>query len=67
MYKNLDEAVETILKGKDFFKKVFGEHPLVENIADMVGNDFSDESINKSGFSWWCRFWSRNQRRYSGI
>jgi hypothetical protein len=59
MYKTLEEALITIAEGREFFKKVFGEYPAGGKYCGYQTNDFSDKSIDKSGFRWWCRKWNR--------
>lgn len=59
LYETLDEAVKTINGGKEIFKDVFGFYPKGGKYCGYKVNEFSDESINKTGFTWWCRFYNR--------
>ena len=60
-YKSLEEALETIQKGKKIYFEVFGEQPAGGKYCGYAQNSFSDESIDKSGFLWWCRRWDRGE------
>jgi hypothetical protein len=60
-YKSLREAIETIEKGKEIYFEVFGEFPAGGKYCGYAQNSFSDESIDKSGFLWWCRRWDRGE------
>lgn len=55
-YKNLDEAIETIKKGREIFKDTVGEYPKGGKYCGYQSNDFSDQSIARTGFDWWCRY-----------
>lgn len=59
LYETLDEAVKTINGGKEIFKDVFGFYPKGGKYCGYKVNGFSDESIDKTGFTWWCRFYNR--------
>lgn len=59
IFKNLDEAIETINKGKEVYKEVFGYNPEGGKYCGYETNEFSDESIDKTGFIWWCRFYNK--------
>jgi len=65
-YKDLNEALETIKKGRNLFYEVTGEYPLGGKYCGYASNGFSDESINKSGFFWWCRFYDREKTLIKG-
>jgi hypothetical protein len=54
-YKTLDEALGTIRQGKEIFFNAVGEYPTGGKYCGYHKNAFSDESIDLSGFSWWCR------------
>lgn len=58
-YNSLYEALETIEKGKNIFKDVTGEYPKGGKYCGYIGSTFGDESIDKSNFLWWHRFWNR--------
>jgi hypothetical protein len=60
-FKTLAEALETIDRGKKIYFEVFGELPSGGKYSGYKYNSFSDESIDKSGFLWWCRKWDREE------
>ncbi|MFH0778533.1 MAG: hypothetical protein V2A71_07880, partial [Candidatus Eisenbacteria bacterium] len=60
-YRSLDEALATIEKGRALFREVFGEYPRGGKYCGYKRNEFSEESIDKSGFLWWCREWDRGR------
>lgn len=55
-YDNLEQAKKAIFAGKEIFKEVFGEYPAGGKYCGYVSNRFSDDSIEQSGFMWWCRY-----------
>jgi hypothetical protein len=56
-FKSVEEACEQIRKGKDIFKNVFEMYPLGGKYGGWKYNEFGDESVDRSGFIWWCRDW----------
>lgn len=56
-YKDLDEAIETITKGKMLFQRVTGQTFRGGKYCGYESNNFSDESIVRSDFEYWCRHW----------
>jgi len=72
-FKNLDEALSIIAKGKEIYKKTVGHYPVGGKYCGYLSNGFSDESIDRSGFKWWCRYYNRsaiegcNDVNYCGI
>jgi hypothetical protein len=58
-YKSLDEALATIKRGKEIYKDAIGVFPNGGKYCGYISNKFSDESIDKSGFNWWCRYYNR--------
>ena len=58
-YKSLNEALETINRGKEIYKDAIGVYPSGGKYCGYISNKFSDESIDKSGFKWWCRYYNR--------
>ena len=54
MFDSLDEAVDTIIKGKELFKSVLGSYPMGGKYCGYKEGKFGKESISKSGFKWWC-------------
>ncbi|SHJ92679.1 Glycosyl hydrolase family 57 [Anaerobranca californiensis DSM 14826] len=64
-YSNLDQAIETINEGREIFYKALGYYPRGGKYPGYAYNNFSDESIAKTGFDWWCRhfdFWLEEKR-----
>lgn len=57
VFKSLDEAIETIEKGKNLFEKVTGSNFVGGKYCGYKFNEFSDKSIVKTNFKWWCRHW----------
>lgn len=60
-FKSIEEALAQIDKGKKIYCEVFGENPKGGKYPGYGKNAFSDESIDRSGFLWWCREWNRGQ------
>lgn len=58
-YKSLEEALLIIEEGKKIFKDVTGEDPKGGKYCGYTSGEFGDESIDKSIFFWWNRFWNR--------
>ena len=56
-YKDIDEAIEKINKGKEIYYEALGKYPEGGKYCGYKQNSFSDASINKTGFKWWCRHW----------
>ncbi|MCT8975974.1 hypothetical protein N4T77_05130 [Clostridium sp. CX1] len=59
LFDSIDKAVRTINKGKDIYKEVFGGYPRGGKYCGYATNTLSDESIDSTGFLWWCRKWNR--------
>lgn len=59
LFKNVEEAIQTIDKGKEIYIDVFGENPKGGKYCGYVSNDSSDISIDQTGFLWWCRYYNR--------
>jgi hypothetical protein len=59
IFHSVPEAEETISYGKEIYKEVFGEDPRGGKYCGYVSNQYSDESIDRTGFLWWCRYWNR--------
>ncbi|WP_438349873.1 hypothetical protein ACP8HI_04170 [Paenibacillus sp. FA6] len=59
LFNSVDEALDTIRKGKDIYQDVIGINPSGGKYCGYTSNGYSDESIDQSGFSWWCRYWNR--------
>ncbi|MCM1990508.1 hypothetical protein [Oceanirhabdus seepicola] len=56
-FGSLNQAIETIEKGKEMLYKAIGEYPKGGKYCGYKFNQYSDESISKTGFLWWCRHW----------
>lgn len=59
LFKSIDDAVETINMGKKVYKDVFGYYPKGGKYCGYKTNEFSDESIDKTDFLWWCRYYNK--------
>jgi len=53
-FNSLDEAINTISKGKELFKSILGEYPTGGKYCGYKEGSFGKESIAKSKFKWWC-------------
>ncbi len=58
-FDSLDEALKITNEGREYFRKVIGRYPEGGKYCGYRTNEFSDSSIDKSGFKWWCRKWNR--------
>ncbi|GAB6150662.1 hypothetical protein [Clostridium novyi] len=67
LFENIDQAVNQIETGKNIYKDVFGKYPKGGKYCGYVSNEFSDESIDKTGFIWWSRYWNRGVYEKSSI
>jgi len=56
-FSSVKEACEQTEKGLKIFEDVLGARPLGGKYGGWSYNDLADESIDRSGFSWWCRDW----------
>lgn len=59
MFKDLDEAIDIINWGREVYRDVFGNYPMGGKYCGYESNEYSDESIDKTGFLWWCRYYNR--------
>ena len=59
-FVSLDEACQTIEKSRDIYRKVTGKEFYGGKYCGYESNEFSDESIARSGFEWWCRHYDGN-------
>ena len=55
-FGSLDEAIEVTNRGREVFRVVTGEYPRGGKYCGYKRNAFSDASIDRCGFNWWCRF-----------
>jgi hypothetical protein len=58
-FQSLEQAIEVIQQGKETFKKVFGRYPEGGKYCGYEKGRYGDESIDSTGFTWWCRHWNR--------
>lgn len=58
-FNNLEQAIATIDRGKNIFKDVTGEFPKGGKYCGYIGDTYGDQSIDKTNFFWWHRFWNR--------
>lgn len=56
-FSDISEAVQTIQKGQKLYQKVTGQKFWGGKYCGYARNRFSDESIIKSHFDYWCRHW----------
>ena len=56
-FGSVSEACDQISKGKEIFNDVLGRFPFGGKYGGWKYNELADESIDKSGFLWWCRDW----------
>ncbi|AJG97799.1 hypothetical protein LF65_01185 [Clostridium beijerinckii] len=59
LFESVEEAIEIINKGKEIYKDVFEMYPKGGKYCGYTSNEFSDESIDRTGFLWWSRYWNR--------
>lgn len=57
-FNSIEEAVNQTEKGKKIYFDTFGKFPKGGKYCGYKSNEFSDESINITGFLWWCRYWN---------
>ncbi|HDR5348744.1 hypothetical protein ACTFPA_15895 [Bacillus cereus group sp. MYBK59-1] len=59
LFGDLEEAIRVIEQGKEIYKDAIGLNPYGGKYCGYTSNEFSDSSIDKTGFTWWCRYWNR--------
>jgi len=57
-FQSAEEAVDNIEKGINIFKDTVGTAPSGGKYCGYRSNDLSDESVDATGFDWWCRFYN---------
>ena len=57
IFNSVEEACETIDKAQRLYNKCTERKFTGGKYCGYKYNDFSDKSINESGFEWWCRHW----------
>jgi len=58
-YKDLNHAISVITNGRNIFKQAVGRWPTGGKYCGYKSNLFSDESVDRSDFRWWCRYANR--------
>lgn len=58
-FGSVEEAVGTIERGIEIYREAVGDSPRGGKYCGYISNDYSDESIAETGFTWWCRYWNR--------
>jgi len=56
-FRSVDEACEQNRKGIEICRDILGQFPSGGKYGGWEYNEFADESIDRSGFLWWCRDW----------
>lgn len=59
-FNSVKEALKNIEKGQKICKEVFGKQLKGGKYPGYASNIYSDESIDKAGFFWWCRKFTYN-------
>ena len=54
---SVEEACRQTEKGMEIFKEVFDKYPSGGKYGGWEYNQCSDESVDRTGFLWWCRDW----------
>lgn len=67
LFSSVEDARETIQAGMSIFRDAVGEFPQGGKYCGYESNDFSDDSIDESGFTWWCRYWNRGQNEQESL
>ncbi len=62
-FTSLQEAKDRISYGKEIMKEVIGEYPKGGKYPGYASNEFSDQSIEESGFEWWSRYANFHKNR----
>jgi len=65
-FSTLEEALGNIEQGQDICKQIFGKRLKGGKYPGYTSNIYSDDSIDKAGFSWWCREWTYRKFINSG-
>lgn len=59
LFQSTEEAVHRVQEGIEIFQDAVGVKPRGGKYCGYTSNEYSDESINQTDFSWWCRYWNR--------
>lgn len=65
-FGSLEEALARIGEGFEIFEDAVGSKPQGGKYCGYTSNEYSDDSINEAGFTWWCRYWNRGQVEGTG-
>ena len=65
-FVSVEDAVDVIAKGKKLYEDIVGESFKGGKYCGYRRNAFSDESIVRSGFLYWCRHWDNVQNGING-
>jgi len=57
-FSSVKEALRNIEEGQKICQQVFGERLRGGKYPGYASNIYSDKSIDKAGFLWWCRDWT---------
>lgn len=57
-FNSIEQALRNIEEGQGICQRVFGEKLKGGKYPGYTSNTYSDESIDRAGFSWWCRHWT---------
>lgn len=66
LFKDQNEALSNSIQGREYFRNIFGQYPEGGKYPGYRSNDFSDPSIDGSGYLWWCRSDSQSDLGYFG-
>ena len=58
-FRSLEEALRETEQGKSIFLGAVGAIPTGGKYCGYKSNEFSDQSVERSGFRWWCRTYNR--------
>jgi len=71
LFENVEQAVEVINNAREIYSQVTGAEFKGGKYCGYATNDFSDDSVNKTKFTWWARhnetvlFKNRNEPGFS--
>jgi len=60
-FNSVEEALHNLRQGQYTCEQVFGEKLIGGKYPGYASNIYSNESIDKSGFLWWCRDWNHQK------
>ncbi len=59
-FNSVKEALRNIEKGQKISEEVFGKKLKGGKYPGYASNSYSDKSIDRTGFLWWCRRWTHD-------